>query len=157
MVRSLMGRGGVTERSWGVGRTPGRTLLEAEGSEQAPPHSSDSGAMAAKLSSASPVLNWIGAELAMRLETLNIPRLVAFRACPNKEADYERGTDIPKEVVGIKIHRFDGEARLIQLATAWFGPQTLGLGGNIHHQGLQSTLTAAAEENKGYPLGGCGF
>ena len=75
-------------------------------------------AMAAKLSSASPVINWIGAELAMRLEVLNIPKLVGHHipGYLNKEADWlsrphDRPSEIPHKLKGLKIHRFDGEAR----------------------------------------------
>ena len=75
-------------------------------------------AMAAKLSSSSPVLNWIGAELALKLEVLCVPKLVAHHLPGqlNVEADWlSRSHDRPKEVPAklqkIKIHRFDGEAR----------------------------------------------
>jgi hypothetical protein len=75
-------------------------------------------AMAAKLSSPSPVINWIGAELALKLEVLGIPKLVGHHIPGqlNQEADWlsrphERPAEVPARLKGVKIHHFDGEAR----------------------------------------------
>lgn len=75
-------------------------------------------AMAAKLSSPSPTINWIGAELALRLEVLGIPKLVGHHVPGqlNQEADWlsrphDRPAEVPARLKGIKIHHFDGEAR----------------------------------------------
>ena len=69
--------------------------------------------MAAKLSSPSPVINWIGAELA-----LGIPKVVGHHLVGrlNVEADWlsrphDRPVKIPDKLKKLKIHKFDGAAR----------------------------------------------
>ena len=75
-------------------------------------------AMAAKLSSRSPVVNWVGAELALRLELLQVRKLVGHHlpGAFNTTADWlsrphERAAEVPTELKGVKIQKFDGEAR----------------------------------------------
>ena len=75
-------------------------------------------AMAAKLSSPSPVINWVGAELALKLELLGIPRVVAHHLPGqlNVEADWlsrphSRDKAVPVKLQKVKIHRFDVDAR----------------------------------------------
>ena len=75
-------------------------------------------AMASKLSSSSPTINWVGAELALRLELLGI-RQIRGHHLPgtfNKVPDWlsrphEREPEIPPELQGIRIQAFDGVAR----------------------------------------------
>lgn len=75
-------------------------------------------AMTAKLSSPSPVINWVGAELALKLEVLGIPKVVGHHIPGqlNTEADWlsrphDRPAEVPARLQGVKIHRFDGDAR----------------------------------------------
>ena len=75
-------------------------------------------AMASKLSSPSPVLNWIGAELALKLELMGIPKLVGHHLPGrlNVDADWlsrphDRPPEVPDKLKKLKIHRFDGQAR----------------------------------------------
>ena len=75
-------------------------------------------AMAAKLSSRSPVVNWVGAELALRLELLQVRKLIGHHlpGAFNTTADWlsrphERAAEVPNELKGVKIQKFDGDAR----------------------------------------------
>ena len=75
-------------------------------------------AIAQKLSSPSPTVNWVGAELALRLEWLDVPKLIVHHLPGrfNVEADWlsrphERPAEVPWALRGVKIQKFEGEAR----------------------------------------------
>jgi hypothetical protein len=75
-------------------------------------------AIAQKLSSPSPTVNWVGAELALRLEWLDVPKLIVHHLPGrfNVEADWlsrphERSAEVPWALRGVKIQKFEGEAR----------------------------------------------
>ena len=90
-------------------------------------------AIAQKLSSPSPTVNWVGAELALRLEVLDVPQLIVHHLPGrfNVEADWlsERSAEVPWTLRGIKIQKFEGEARRkSQVPPPGIAPQ-LGCGG----------------------------
>ena len=75
-------------------------------------------AIAQRLASPSPTINWVGAELALRLELLDVPRLIVHHLPGrfNEEADglsrpHERPAEVPAALKGLKIQKFDGEQR----------------------------------------------
>eukprot|EP00438_Fugacium_kawagutii_P032790 Skav211927 [mRNA] locus=scaffold1086:171492:172376:+ [translate_table: standard] len=96
-------------------------------------------AMATKLSSPSPTVNWVGAELGLRLEHLGVPRLIGHHlpGILNTCADWlsrphGRAAEPPAELNGLKIVHFSDSKRRSSLlpppgvdATLWGkNPQT---------------------------------
>ena len=100
-------------------------------------------AIAQKLSSPSPTANWVGAELALRLELVDVPRLIVHHLPGrfNVEADWlsEQSAEVPWTLRGIKIQKFEGEARRkSQVPPPGIAPQLWGIQSETILQAFES-------------------
>ena len=100
-------------------------------------------AIAQKLSSPSPTANWVGAELALRLELVDVPRLIVHHLPGrfNVEADWlsEQSAEVPWTLRGITIQKFEGEARRkSQVPPPGIAPQLWGIQSETILQAFES-------------------